>query len=247
MVLQTISSAITLVLLAYVDFKRKYFTIQGSLRGISSQCLLGNLLRTGIIGRGESLQVVRRQWQENFLHVSGLNTSVMPCSVTNPWFRRAKVNNYLSAFVDSTDPLLARWRMREFESSFVHLNMIDQMHRWIIDSDGKKRRKRMNFIACAFQTIDSTVMNTTQLSTVLGRIDIASSPTYRRARRLAAHDLYRMMEQELQETSSIRVEPKRTSLIANLVVSLQSIREKTSGNLSPPDLASFSCSIIIVD
>jgi cytochrome P450 len=78
-----------------------------------------------------------------------------------------------------------------------------------------------NELTQAFYTLLNTMQTIFQLPTFLGRIFIALNFKVRRARAVIDQYLERMIEHELNASSEMRAERKRTSFIASLITSLQ--------------------------
>ena len=66
MLIVTVIIILLFLLTVYIYFKRRYFSLHGSLSGVPPQLLFGNLLQTGVIGRGEPLPNVFRRLQDKF-------------------------------------------------------------------------------------------------------------------------------------------------------------------------------------
>jgi hypothetical protein len=61
----TLISIVVILALTYIYFKQKYFTLHGSLPGLSPQFLVGNLVQAGIT-RGKPTSVVFMEWQRKY-------------------------------------------------------------------------------------------------------------------------------------------------------------------------------------
>jgi hypothetical protein len=66
MLLLTFIFVVLFSLILYYYVKYAYFSFDGPLPGIPPQILFGNVLQTGILGRGETLPTVFRQLQAKF-------------------------------------------------------------------------------------------------------------------------------------------------------------------------------------
>ena len=153
-------------------------------------------------------------------------------SIVSPLFRRNKVSVYLDTIVDCTDKLLTRWQNYNNDSTEIHLNMIEQCQQLLLAIFGyvafdydlqtldDEYNSHKNELTQAFHIHLSAAMTTIQLPTIIGRIYLLN-PVYQRARSTIDRYLEQMIKQELRETSEMRAQRKRTSLIASLVDSLQ--------------------------
>lgn len=86
-----------------------------------------------------------------------------------------------------------------------------------------------NQLTQAFYSLLNTMQTLFQLPTFLARIFLFLNFKVRHARAVIDQYLEKMIEQELNTTSEMRTERKKTSLIASLVSSLQE-DEKLEGN-----------------
>ncbi|CAF3437696.1 unnamed protein product [Rotaria socialis] len=154
-------------------------------------------------------------------------------SIVSPLFRGNKINVHLDAILDCTDKLLMRWRTYNNDLGQVHLNMIEQCQQLTLAIFGviafdfdlqtleDENNSGKNELTRALYIHLEAAMKLIQLPTIIGRIYLFLNPVYRQARTIIDRYLQRMIEQELQESSMVRAERKRTSLIASLVTSLQ--------------------------
>ncbi len=154
-------------------------------------------------------------------------------SIVSPLFRRNKLNAYLDTIIDCTDKLLARWRTYNNDPTEIHLNMIEQSQQLLLAIFGyvgfdydlqtldDEYNSNKNELTHALHIHLDAAITCMKLPTIIGRIYLLLNLKYRRARSTIDHYLQQMIEQELRETSEMRAERKRTSLIASLVDSLQ--------------------------
>ncbi|CAF2130873.1 unnamed protein product [Rotaria magnacalcarata] len=154
-------------------------------------------------------------------------------SIVSPLFRGNKINVHLDAILDCTDKLLMRWRTYNNDPGQIHLNMIEQCQQLTLAIFGviafdfdlqtleDENNSGKNELTRALYTHLNAAMKLIQLPTIIGRIYLFLNPEYRQARTIIDRYLQRMIEQELQESSIVRAERKRTSLIASLATSLQ--------------------------
>ncbi|CAF1482806.1 unnamed protein product [Rotaria sp. Silwood1] len=149
-------------------------------------------------------------------------------SITMPLFRHGKILSNFDLIINCTDDLLNNW----YSSS------LDHIHRDILRQCQNLLLEIFGFIGFDydFDTLRGTNNNelTQALRSYVGALELGFylpnfffnaylklNPKCRRARTIIKRYLYRMMEQELTETSESRAQRKKTSLIASLVASLQ--------------------------
>ncbi|CAF4338802.1 unnamed protein product [Rotaria sp. Silwood2] len=87
-----------------------------------------------------------------------------------------------------------------------------------LDNDCEEGKKEL---VRAMGTFMNTVVRIVEMPIIVCRIYLLLNFEYQRARVIIDQYIQRIIEQELAETADIRVERKRTSLIASLVSSLQ--------------------------
>ncbi|CAF1064376.1 unnamed protein product [Rotaria sordida] len=154
-------------------------------------------------------------------------------TITHPLFRRGKIVNHLDTIINCTDKLLTRWRTNNNDPNYIHLNMFEQLQQLVLETfsliffdyslqtmDNQGDRNRNEF-AHAIYTVLNTIITVIKMPTFIGRLYLLLNLKYRRSRDLVNQHLYRMIEQELQETPMMRAERKKLSLIASLIASLQ--------------------------
>lgn len=152
---------------------------------------------------------------------------------TGPLFRRAKILGHLTTIIDCTDKLSDRWRTHYNDPNQVHLNMIEQSQQLLMAAFGyiafdydlqtldDQPENSHNELTQAFYSLLNSMQILFQLPTFLARLFILLNFKVRRARATIDQYLEKMIEHELNATSEMRTERKRTSLIASLVTSLQ--------------------------
>ena len=146
-------------------------------------------------------------------------------------FRRGKIISNLDLIIDCADKLLAKWRASPTEQ--VHLDMTQQCQNLLLavfgliafdydletlDGDGSCVKNELNQ---ALHDYLSTLQITMYAPGPLATIYLKLSSRHRRSHAVIEQHLYRMIEQELGESSESSAHRKRTSLIASLVSSLQ--------------------------
>ncbi|CAF1200475.1 unnamed protein product [Rotaria sordida] len=149
-------------------------------------------------------------------------------SIVMPLFRHGKILSNFDLIINYTDEILNNWRSSS--SDHIHCDILQQCQNLILEIFG--------FIGFDydFDTLSGIKNNelVQALKTYIGMVEIGSylpnfllraymklSPKYRRIQTTIKRYLYRMIEQEFNETLESRAQRKKTSLIASLVASLQ--------------------------
>ncbi|CAF1178689.1 unnamed protein product [Adineta steineri] len=161
-------------------------------------------------------------------------------SFTAPLFRRAKILVHFNTITECTDKLLDRWRTQYKDPNEVHLDMIEQSQQLLLGIFGfiafdydlqtleENSGNNKHELTEAFHSFLNTMQIVLQLPTFVARIFWFLNFKARRARTIIDRYVNDMIEHELNSSSEMRSERKRTSFIASLVISLQ-VDEKAEG------------------
>ncbi len=153
-------------------------------------------------------------------------------TVTIPLFRRGKIISNFDLIIDCTDKLLNNWRQKP--SQQIHTNIVQQSQNLLLaifgyigfdydlkvldDDDGSESNneltQELQYKISMFQAFAYSPRFLSKIYTIL-------SPRYKRSQAILNKYLNQMIEKELEESSELRAERKRTCLIASLVASLQ--------------------------
>lgn len=139
----------------------------------------------------------------------------------------------MDTVIDCTDKLLDRWRTHYTDPTKVHLNMIEQSQQLLLaifgyigfdydlhtldDNSGQNE----NELTQAFYSILNSMQIVLLSPMLLARLFVFLNFKARRAQVVLNKYFESMIEHELNASSEMRAERKRTSLIASLVTSLQ--------------------------
>ena len=149
-------------------------------------------------------------------------------------FRGSKIFHHLDTIIDCTDKLLDRWRQIN-DPNKIHLNINEETRQLLLaifgfiafdydlqifDYQCKSKEKEEELIS-SMDTFFNTIVRIVEMPIIIGRIYLFFNLKYRRARLILNRYIQQIIDQELKQTVEMRIERKRTSLIASLVSSLQ--------------------------
>lgn len=149
-------------------------------------------------------------------------------ALTMPLFRRAKIISNFDLVMDCTDKLVDNWR--SVSTQHIHTNIVQQCQNLILEIFGfiafdydfeTLNGTRGNELTIALRDLLSTVEIASYVPSLFLKVYLKLNLRYRRARSIIQRYLYKMIEQELQESRESREQRKKSSLIASLVDSLQ--------------------------
>ncbi|CAF4996549.1 unnamed protein product, partial [Rotaria sp. Silwood1] len=149
-------------------------------------------------------------------------------AVSMSLFRRSRIVSNFDTILDCTDKLLDNWR--SFSVHHLHLDIVLQCQNLLLQIFGliafdydfeTLNGRNSNELAQALRNFFSTIEIASYLPNTLFRIFLKLSPQYQRQRAIIERYIYRMIEQEFNESPESRAQRKKTSLIASLVDSLQ--------------------------
>jgi cytochrome P450 len=153
-------------------------------------------------------------------------------AVTLPLFRRAKVISNFDLIVDCVDKLLDNWHKKS--KDYIHTDITQQSQNLLLEIFGliafdydlkildyNNEEQGNNELTKALNSMLDALVTLYFIPRSISFIYLKLNFRYQHARKIIQKYLNQMMERELSENPKLRLERKRTSLIASLVASLQ--------------------------
>lgn len=149
-------------------------------------------------------------------------------AIAAPLFRRGKLIPSFDSILNSTDKLLDNWRA--FSNDHVHLDILERCQNLLLqifgliafDCDFEAQNETGgNEFTKALRTVIDAMAASFFLPRCLLRISLKLTRQYQRDRATIEQYFHHMIEKELNETVDVKVQRKKTWLIAALVASLQ--------------------------